>query len=142
MATSFSQEKRHLLDGLYDIPIYGTHPNLKINTIDDNYILPKINYLSQNKVLASSSITPKRLNKKVSPPLLPTFKRNPYNMNHIPNKCLTLILRENTYRDQKMNVILRKQQKHSYLAEFHYACCCSPVPSTFITSIKNNHFIT
>ena len=41
-----------------------------------------------------------------------------------------------------MNVILRKQQKHSDLAEFLHGCCCSPVPSTFIKAITNNHFIT
>ena len=78
--------KRKLHDGLYNIPIFGTHFNPKINIIANNYILPKINCLSQNKVFASSSITPKRLNKKGYPPLLPTFKRDPYHMNYISNK--------------------------------------------------------
>ena len=92
--------KIHFRDGLYDIPIYGTHPNLKINIIADNYILPKIKCLSQNSIFASSSITPKILKKKLSLPLLPTFKRNPFHMNHILNKRLTSILRENTYGDR------------------------------------------
>ena len=46
------------------------------------------------------------------------------------------------YKDQKANVILRKHQKHSDLAEFSHGCCGAPVVSTFITGIKNSQFIT
>ena len=41
-----------------------------------------------------------------------------------------------------MNVILRKQQKHSDLAEFFHGYRSSPVLSAFITALKNNYFIT
>ena len=48
----------------------------------------------------------------------------------------------NKHQDHKINVILRKQQESYDLAEFLHGCCCAPVSSTILTSIKKNHFIT
>ena len=46
------------------------------------------------------------------------------------------------HRDQKLNIILRKQQKSSDLAEFLHGYAGGPVTSTFITAIQNKHFVT
>ena len=43
---------------------------------------------------------------------------------------------------EKINIIIRKKQTHLDLARFLHAACFSPVPSTFIKAIKNNHFST
>ena len=43
---------------------------------------------------------------------------------------------------QKMNVILRKDTTKSDLAQFHHWALFSPVTSTMLGAIKNNHIIT
>ena len=52
------------------------------------------------------------------------------------------ILQEAKQGDHKINVIIRKHQKHSDLAAFLHGCCGAPVPSTFIKGIQNNQFVT
>ena len=42
----------------------------------------------------------------------------------------------------KMNVIIRKKQTHSDLAQFLHGACFSPVKSTFLKEIKNKNFTT
>lgn len=44
--------------------------------------------------------------------------------------------------NEYLNVIIRRKQTHSELADFLYAACFSPVISTFLQAVKNNHFIT
>jgi hypothetical protein len=66
-------------------------------------------------------------------------------VNHITDRQLHKTLLQSHLehkRTHSLNVILHKQQKHSDLAGFLHGCCGSPVPSTFITAIKNNNFLT
>ena len=132
---------RNYKDGLYDIPIYRDHPNPKKTLRTDNVILPKLHGLPcqyTTSPLASDTV-----------PVLPSISkrlqrttRNPYDIRTISKNCLVSLLTTSKHADQKANVILRRQQKHSDLAEFLHGCCGSPVPSTFITGIENEQFLT
>lgn len=55
---------------------------------------------------------------------------------------MLILFQISQYRDPKINVILRKQQKSSDLAEFLHGYCCAPVSSTFTRAIQNNQFVT
>ena len=44
--------------------------------------------------------------------------------------------------NEHLNVILRKNEAHCHLANFLHRACFSPVISTFIKAINNNHFTT
>jgi hypothetical protein len=48
----------------------------------------------------------------------------------------------NPTSNPSLAVIIRKKQTKIDLATYLHAACCSPVPSTFIKAIKNNHFTT
>ena len=50
--------------------------------------------------------------------------------------------RNSSTMNEYINVIIRKKQTHSDLADFLHAACFSPVISTFHHAVKNNHFIT
>ena len=43
-------------------------------------------------------------------------------------------------KKHKMNVIIRKKETHSNLAQFLHGVCFSSVRSTFIKAIKKKHF--
>ena len=123
--------KRNYNDGLYDIPIY------KSSITPNNYVMPKIHSISQltTGLTPHESTTPKQLKKHYR-------KKNPYDAATISDKCMKSLLTATRHRDQKVNVILRKQQKSSDLAEFLHGCACGPVSSTFVTAIQNKHFVT
>ena len=53
-----------------------------------------------------------------------------------------LIGRNSSTLNEYLNVIIRRKQTHSELADFLHAACFSPVVSTFLHAVKNNHFIT
>ena len=124
--------KRNYHDGLYDIPIYKT------KIAPDNYIIPTLKYIPTKSTSCDTDFPPPKTNNKHKMVLI----RNPYDVNIISNKCMQSVLQTTMHKDHKINVILRKQQKSADLAEFLHGCCCSPVSSTFITAIKNNHFLT
>ena len=54
----------------------------------------------------------------------------------------TPVLRNNTSKIQRANIIIRKDKAKMELAQWLHASCGSPVASTFITSIKNGNFLT
>ena len=53
------------------------------------------------------------------------------------NQTTHAILRPNN--QHSVSVIIRKKQTHAELANYLHAACFSPVPSTFIKAISNNH---
>ena len=44
--------------------------------------------------------------------------------------------------NEKINVIIKKDNKKEELAQFLHAACFSPVLSTFIKAIDNGHFVS
>ena len=138
--------KHNYRDGLDDIPIYKT------TITPDNYVTPCLHCVQtklgpRDAELSTTTINNKNKNKKVSFNTSPTklqqkkqHIQNPYNVNNTSKQCMQAILKTTMHKDHKINVILRKQQKSSDLAKFLHGCCCTPVPSTFITAIKSNHF--
>ena len=133
------QGNRNSTDSLYDIPIYSPHPNPKTYLHTNNYVMPPIHTIQHP---SPSEKTSKVRLQKVLPHK--KLRKNPFHINNISSNCLDSLLKEQTTKNkqQKVNVILRKQQNSSDLAGFLHGCCGSPVPSTFIQGIKNDQFLT
>ena len=131
--------KRNVRDNLYDIPIYQPHPNPKTTISSDNYLQPQLHSIYKKTALLKKQICSLKSGLISS---TPKKKQMPYHCNHISHKCLDTLIQTEKHKDQKINVILRKQQTHSDLAEFLHGCACSPVTSTFITAVNNNQFMS
>ena len=58
-----------------------------------------------------------------------------------PSKKLPIITKSQLH-NHHLNVIIRKNQTKQDLVRYLYAACFSPVPSTIVKAIKNNHFST
>ena len=131
---------RNTDDNLYDIPIFQDHPNPKTNITPDNFVMPPLTGI-HNASSCQNTVKPS-VHVATQPQVFSKKKHTTYDINHISPKCFTSVITPYIHQNQKLNVILRKQQKHSDLAEFLHGCGGSPVPSTFITAIKNNQYLS
>ena len=139
---------RNQNDGLWDIPIKSTihldnviHPKPKGNiystkTITKQYPIPHfLSTLSSSILSNSRNIQPKKCHNNMHPFL---SALNPIvDDNHFED-----IISQTTRNNHQVNVILRKKQPKVTLAKYLHATCLSPVQSTFVKAIKNNHFIS
>ena len=136
---------RNRNDGLYDITFKSPHPNPKTSLTDNNFKMPCTYNIYSNKATTTKS---KQHNQYIKNKTTKKDNQNPYNVDTISTKRLEELIEsyktENTDHapEAKANVILQKQKKSKELAQFLHACCSSPVISTFINAIKNNHFLS
>ena len=110
---------RNLSDGLWDIPIVvpKTHPGL---------------YANRSKAQPSKTTHFKKSPRQCKPK---HKKHQDLNPNQIESYARQL-------DKQQANVIIRKKQAKSNLAQYLHATCLSPPISTFIKAINNNNFVT
>ena len=131
--------KRNMRDGLYDVVI-KKHPNPKTSITPCNYVMPTIHNIYECKASPTTSMAAKT---KASPQRKIT---RPYHIDNIKSQQLSHLIalqkQQDTQKESHINVILQKQLKSKELAQFLHGCCGSPVISTFIQAIKNNHFLS
>ena len=146
---------RNYSDGLWDIPIHKTKMQ------DNNYNKPNPHPAMYSTRQPHFTIKDTSTG-KVSPPRV-SIKRYKQKKKDIPHNnqkpyksqstSLEAILHEQTIKDftqyekiqtspnnPSIAVIIRKKQTHIDLARYLHAACFSPVKSTLLKAIKNNHF--
>ena len=130
---------RNANDGLWDVP-FRKHPNPKAS-IQVNYVLPKTHNIYPKRQLQSSLYINNK--KPKTKEVIPTFI---HHLHHLAEETrFNQILEKQKDIDNKthkINIIIRKKQPQKTLAQYLHATCYSPVPSTFITAIKNGNFDT
>ena len=132
---------RNKCDGLWDIPLHNPNP------LQASYQQPTIHpSIYPNKVCSTQVYTNPSF-QSPSPSEPPSFTRLFQEMEGIIalNECEYEIngqLKQDRRDKHQLNVIIRKQQTKEDLAKFLHAACFSPVKSTFIKAINNNHFTT
>ena len=104
------------------------------STIQDNYVLPPTiaSLIKSSKQI--SHLQPCKVIKKIS------NQKKPINKHE--ERDIDTEIAYHIKELEKCNVIIRKKQPKSQLAQYLHATCMSPVPSTFIRAINNNNFIS
>ena len=81
--------RRNCSDGLYDIPIFSSHPNPKSCIQDNNYKIPVIHNILPRLPQPTKYKKPQRTPKRYK-----LYTRNEYHINHISSNNMDTILQE------------------------------------------------
>ena len=138
------QGYRNISDGLWDIPIAKTSISPR------NYPSPPTHaglYQNSNNTLKPTTCKSTKVKTNFSPltkmlrPLSNLAEDNAFDniiekQKKEDNKHMYKVAKMNP----SMSVIIQKKKTHMELAQYLHAACFSPVRSTFLKAIKNNHF--
>ena len=139
--------KRNKLDGLWDISVYSKHIS------QENYIVPPTHGLStmlSPPIKHGSTPRNRRTNRPISGESAHPFAGLEGIIGgKVCNYLVDCQLKEDQISlqaakllDKHFNIILRKHETRGDLADFLHGACLSPVISTFIQAVDNNHFTT